>query len=147
MSAVSLRPALDDDLPFAFKVTEAAMRGYVEQTWGKWDPAQQFENHASSFKIETHSIVLVSEVPAGIVAIEEHADHVQLEKLYLLPSFRNRGIGAEILDRTLQRACDANKPVRLRVLTVNTSATRFYARHGFRVVQETPERLFMESGA
>jgi ribosomal protein S18 acetylase RimI-like enzyme len=144
---INLRPAVLTDLDFAFEVTEAAMRGYVEQTWGTWEPMAQRENHEKSFKPETHQLILLAGVPAGVLATETHEDHVQLEKLYLLPRFRNAGVGSQVLESLLRSAASTGKAVRLRVLAANTSAQRLYARHGFRVTSTTPERVFMQAGA
>jgi ribosomal protein S18 acetylase RimI-like enzyme len=130
-------------MSFAFEVTESAMRQYVEQTWGSWQVDMQRESHDKAFDLETHSIVLVDDAPAGIVAIKEAPDHIQLEKLYLLPHIRNRGIGTELLRLVAARSVATNKPVHLRVLRVNGPAQRFYARHGFVVTAETHERVFM----
>lgn len=135
------------DLGFAFAVTEAAMRGYVEQTWGAWQHDVQFDNHAKSFNPATHQVISVGGAAAGLIAVATTASHVQLEKLYLLPAFRNHGIGSQVLQSVLARAAAQRKPVRLRVLAVNTAAQRFYARHGFVVTDTTAERVFMQSRA
>ena len=147
MLPISLRAAQSSGLGFAFDVTEAAMRGYVEQTWGDWEPSLQREHHARSFKTESHQVVLVDSEPAGLLAVETGVAHVQLEKLYLLPRFRNQGVGARVLRCVLDAAAAAHKPVRLRTLAVNTAAQRFYARHGFVITGATPERVFMQAGA
>ena len=120
------------------------MRPYVEATWGRWNPKEQFENHRKSFDPATHQVVLSGISVVGILAVAEHSSHVQIEKLYLLPEFRNRGFGASLLQSVVESARTVGKPVRLRVLRVNTSAQRFYAKYGFRVTSETPERCFME---
>ena len=133
-----------EDVAFAFDVTETAMREYVEATWGPWIVEQQRELHANSFDLQTHSVVVLDGVPSGILAVQEVHDHVQLEKLYLLPAARNRGLGSVLLNRVIERSRALKKPVHLRVLAVNTSAQRFYGRHGFVVVQTTKERVFME---
>jgi ribosomal protein S18 acetylase RimI-like enzyme len=70
-----------------------------------------------------------------------------LVKLYLLAKYRGMGLGSALLVQVLNYAQAQGKLVRLRVLRVNSDAKRLYERHGFKVVQETPERLFMESGA
>lgn len=147
MSTVAFRAAQPSDSGFAFEVAEAAMRGYVEQTWGEWEPNFQREHHARSFKTESHQVILVDDEPAGILAVEMSMAHVQLEKLYLLPPFRNQGVGSRVLRSVLDAAAAAHKPVRLRTLAVNTAARRFYARHGFVVTGATPERVFMQAGA
>jgi ribosomal protein S18 acetylase RimI-like enzyme len=143
---VTLRAATSGDFDFGFEVTELAMRGYIEQTWGLWDDALHRRHHAATFTPDTHQVILVAGERAGILAVEPQPAHVQLEKLYLLPGARNRGVGAQVLRSVLQRAIAGGRRVRLRVLTVNTPAQRFYARHGFVVVTTTRERLFMEAG-
>lgn len=142
---VSLRAATTDDLAFGYTVTESAMRAYVEQTWGAWDEAGQRALNQRTFTPDTHRIVCVDGQPVGIVAVEHHALHVQLEKLYLLPVARGRGVGSQVLSGVLQAAFAAGRPVKLRVLAVNLAAQRFYRRHGFEVTITTPERLFMRA--
>ena len=143
---VSLRTVSSDDFDFGFEVTEFAMRDYIEQTWGLWDDALHRRHHAATFTPDTHQVILVAGERAGILAVEQHPEHVRLEKLYLLPGARNRGVGSQVLRSVMQPAIASGRPVRLRVLAVNTPAQRFYARHGFVVVAATPERLFMEAG-
>ena len=145
-AAVTTRNAEPDEVEFAFVVTEAAMRSYVEQTWGEWKAAWQREHHVASFEAEPHEVVLVGTVRAGILVVCETPTHLQLEKLYVLPEFQNQGIGAALLEQVLRRGRAASKPVCLRVLTVNTSAQRFYARHGFRITECTAERCIMAAG-
>lgn len=143
---VALRAADTGDFDFGLEVTEFAMRGYIEQTWGLWDEALHRRHHAATFVPDTHQVILVDGERAGILAVEQQPAHVELEKLYLLPRARDRGVGSQVLLSVLRPAIASGRPVRLRVLAVNTSAQRFYARHGFVVVAVTPERLFMEAG-
>jgi hypothetical protein len=35
---LELSPTSESDLDFVYRVTEAAMRGHVEKTWGIWEP-------------------------------------------------------------------------------------------------------------
>jgi len=141
--AYTLRPAKSADEAFAYGVTEAAMRDYVLQTWGRWEPAEQHRLHAESFVPATHAVVMAEGADAGIVAVEDLATHVQLHKLYLLPAWRGRGLGSALLQDLLARASAAGLPAELRVLAVNTGARRLYERHGFTVVRSTSERHFM----
>ena len=123
------------------------MRVYVERTFGTWDEDEQAEKHRVNFTPQTYKIILVEEAEAGLVAVEHLADHIWLVKLYLLADFRNCGIGSEVLRHVTRDADEDRKPVRLRVLRVNTQAQALYRRHGFRVIEESPERLFMERAA
>ncbi|MFN8523324.1 MAG: GNAT family N-acetyltransferase [Chloroflexota bacterium] len=144
MDGVGLRPATDGDIELVYRITEDAMRGYVEATWGRWESDEQREYCRRSFSTGTHRIVQVDGEDVGVLAVAEHPTHVQLEKLYLLAASRRRGVGSELLPRVLGVGQSAGLPVRLRVLAVNIAAQRFYARHGFTVSEHTAERVFME---
>jgi len=139
-----LSNATFDDLELAYEITRDAMRDYVEQTWGRWDEIEQRQKHRNDYTPDTHRLVEVGNVVVGFVATENLPDHVWLVKLYLLSSFRGQGIGTAVLEQVLQEADELAKPVRLRVLRVNTRAQALYVRHGFRVVEHALERIFME---
>jgi ribosomal protein S18 acetylase RimI-like enzyme len=144
MQSFQLRNATLDDLGLTYEITRDAMRGYVEQTWGRWDEDEQLQKHRDNYTPETHRLIEVGNAVAGFFVTEVLPTHVWLVKLYLLRAFRGQGIGVALLTRILQDAGELGKPVRLRVLRVNTRAQALYARHGFKVFDETPERVFME---
>ena len=147
MHLLRLRDATEDDLQVTYEITEDAMRGYVEETWGAWDPEEQQQKHRLNFTPETHRVILIEDEVAGFVAVEEFASHVWLVKLYVLARFRGQGIGSQMLEGVLQNARAQGKPVTLRVLRVNRRAQALYERHGFNVTEESPARLVMSSGA
>ena len=136
--AIVLRPASPDDAEFVFRVSEATMRAYAEATWGRWDPEQT----KASFSPVTHRIIQRDGADIGCLEWIEQLDGFRLNKLFILPTYQNRGIGSEILDRPIDQARSALKPIRLSVLTVNPAQT-FYALHGFYISDKTPERVFM----
>jgi ribosomal protein S18 acetylase RimI-like enzyme len=144
MPSVVLRPATEEDIEFVFRVTEDAMRGHVEATWGRWLVEEQRENCIRSFNEGTHKIIRSDAEEVGVLAVAEHPTHVQLEKLYLMAGARRQGLGSHLLAQVVGLAHASHRPVRLRVLAVNTAAQRFYKGHGFTVSSQTPERVFME---
>jgi ribosomal protein S18 acetylase RimI-like enzyme len=139
VSEVTLRPAASDDAEFVFRVTEACMRAYAEQTWGAWNEAIT----RASFTPATHRIIRCDDQDIGCLALHEREDHLDLDKLYILPAYQDRGIGTGLIRDITARAASAGKPVRLSVLAVNP-ARRFYERAGFTVTQSTAERHYME---
>lgn len=141
---IELRPAQPQDLPQLYAITASAMRSYVEQAFGPWVEDFQRTVIANSFDPATHRFIHVDGALAGVVAVAEFGDHIQLEKLYLLPDVQGRGVGSQVLRDLLQAAERQQKTLRLRVLEVNTSARRFYERHGFVVTQCVPPRCFMQ---
>jgi ribosomal protein S18 acetylase RimI-like enzyme len=100
------------------------MRSYVEQTFGPWIPEVQKEIIGKSFDPNTHQIVTVNGEVAGILAVEMNDSHLQLEKLYLLPSFRRQGIGSQLIKRLIHSVSASGMPIRLRVLAANAAARR-----------------------
>lgn len=144
LTPFTLRTAAIADVSLAYEITKSAMAEYVERTWGVWSDAEQLLRHRESFDPSKHELVLVQGNVAGLLATEVESGHLQLGKLYLLPQYRNNGLGAAILATILARARTLERPVRLRVLRVNSGARRFYERNGFAVFQEEPERFFME---
>ena len=136
---LGLRPAVPADADFVFRLAEAGLRHYAEQTWGKWDKA----GTRASFLSMTHQIIQYGGQDIGCIALVEAPDEFKLNRLFLLPAFQNRGIGTRLMGEIIANARDKRKPIRLRVLAVNP-ARRFYERLGFRVTRSTPERHYLE---
>ena len=119
------------------------MREYVIQTWGEWKDDEQREKHLQNYTPATHRIVLYGQSEVGLLAVEEEPNYLWLVKLYLRSPFRGVGLGTALLQQVIREAAELSKSIRLRVLKVNEGAQRLYLLHGFKVVGEEPERLFM----
>ena len=141
----SSRPANADDLELTYRITRDAMRPYVEATWGAWNEDEQLAKHSLNFQPDTHRIILIGAEEAGMIAVEEHDDHLWLVKVYLFSAWRGQGIGRKLIVQVLDQGRKLSKPVRLRVLRVNGRARKLYESLGFRVVSEMPERFVMET--
>jgi ribosomal protein S18 acetylase RimI-like enzyme len=135
-----LRPATEADRAFLFRLHCVAMRESVEALWG-WDEQLQRRIFDERFDRMRFQVIQVDGEDAGVLDVQERGDEVFLKLIELLPAHRGKGIGTSII-RWLQAR---GKPVTLRVLTTNPRAVALYRRLGFRVVKETPERLFMRS--
>lgn len=117
------------------------MREYAEQTWGKW-----ITEPRNNFRPEIHQIIQCDEDDIGCIALIDEPDALTLEKLYILPSHQNRGIGTFLLRCLIERADAGGQAIRLRVLHVNP-ARQFYERNGFRIDHSSNERYFMSYSA
>ena len=141
--SIRLRPATSNDAEFAYEVLEQTMRNYVEATWGEWSEARSREEMTKDASDGQSQIIELGSLRIGLLRLEEHSTHLQLEQLFVLPQYQRQGIGTLLLERVLEQARIRQLPVRLRVLRVNP-ARGLYERKGFKVVSETPERFFME---
>jgi GNAT superfamily N-acetyltransferase len=143
MPEFTLRTATHNEVALTYDITKDAMRRYVELTWGTWVDEDQLQKHRGNFDPATHRIIVLRGLDAGLLVTETESNFVWLVKLYLLSTYRNKGLGAALLAHVFREADALGKSVRLRVLKVNMAAQRFYIRHGFTVVGEETERLFM----
>ena len=135
---IRLRSAETADAEFVLWLEEACMRDYATALWGEWRPSATLE----SVDLTGHEIIEVADQAAGCVATAVHPDQLLVKRLYLAPSYRNRGIGAWVLHRLIDVANYRAIPVKLSVLTTNP-AVRFYLREGFSIEAETEERRTM----
>lgn len=69
---------------------------------------------------------------AGYYRLHSENEKLELDDLYVLPPFQNRGIGTAVLTSCL---AGADKPVFLYVFTRNIRAMALYRRMGFRVAE------------
>jgi ADP-ribose pyrophosphatase YjhB (NUDIX family)/GNAT superfamily N-acetyltransferase len=138
-----LRAATEADTDFVCHVAEATMRGYVEQTWGKFDPDANRKAFSGRIAARQCSIIIHDEADVGILSVGRLESHIQLDQVFILPAHQNRGIGTALVRELAREAKEAGKPLRLRVLNVNP-ARKLYEREGFRVTSTTPERTYME---
>ena len=134
--SISQRAATSGDAAFALHVTEACMRAYAEQTYGRWDGRADLD-------IAFDKIIRLAERDIGLLGVDRGANFWFLDKLYLLPDYQRKGIGGHLLRGLIDDAKSARVALRLTVLEVNP-ARRFYERHGFVLTHTISPRHHME---
>lgn len=91
-------------------------------------------------RIDEYTRVLADGIVAGFFRFVPDGERMELDDLYVLPAFQNRGVGTAVLRRCLA----AGKPVYFYVFTQNTRAVALYAREGFQKVEDvSPTRMIM----
>ncbi|WP_400162720.1 GNAT family N-acetyltransferase [Brevibacillus sp. TJ4] len=130
----------DDDFQFELYAStrqeEMALWG-----WSEWDKREflhmqfrmQQHSYASQYpELETR-IILAEEERIGRILTACTSEAIHLVDLSLLPPYRNKGIGSELIRVLMDKSCELQLPLLLQVLQVNT-AKRLYERLGFQVV-------------
>ena len=143
----TLRTCRAADVSFVVALTDTVMRAHSERTWGRFDPDFHRAAFAAAFGKLDHSIVVCDGAEAGYLAIDHRADAEYLQWLLLMPAAQNRGVGSAIVGDLIASANMAGKPVRLRILPVNTGAQRLYERLGFAVKGIEGDFVYMERAA
>jgi len=143
MDNLKLRKAKANDSEFAYRTKKAAFGQYVEQVWG-WDEEEQRQLHERRYASQEFSVIQLSGVNVGIMAIVQEPDCVKLNQMFVLPEYQGRGTGTACTMRVIEDAAASELSVRLRVLKVNSRAIAFFQRLGFKSVGESDTHVLME---
>jgi GNAT superfamily N-acetyltransferase len=140
-----LRAATPADRDFLFTLHEAAMRPYVDATWG-WDDAEQKQMFDRSFDPANQEIIDVAGKDTGMLAVEETADEIWLGVIEIHPNFQGRGLGADIIRSVLDRGAAAGSQSRC-AYSIPTSAPALFTSASVFVPSErsTRTRIFAQS--
>ena len=143
MKALSIRKAQATDSDFVFTVKRAAFREYVEQIWG-WDDTYQRELHNRRFNSQYIRIIQFHGADVGFLSTSTKSNTFKVDQLYILPDYQGKGIGAACMRHIIDDASLEQKPVTLQVLKINTRATAFYQRLGFKIVDKNATHFQMK---
>lgn len=150
-TSISLRPVTDDDREFLFRLyasTRAEEKSLVDWPDEPWESflRMQFQlQHAQYMQSYLHpsfDIILADGIPAGRFYVDRRDTEYRLIDIALLPDFRQRGIGGNLLNALLREAGRHGLPVSLHV-EKNNPILEYYQRVGFRVEEDKGVYLFM----
>ena len=133
-------PARPEDAPVIFGFAEELIRTYetdpdLDLTMALSWTRRKIEKH-----IHEYTRVLLDGEVAAFFRFAPDGQRMELDDLYVLPAFRNRGVGTAIL----RRCVAAGRPVYFYVFTKNSRAIDLYEREGFRKAEEvSPSRIIM----
>ncbi|WP_339869390.1 GNAT family N-acetyltransferase [Pseudohongiella nitratireducens] len=138
---LSARPALPDEMPWAFQLFKRCLGRYIDQTWG-WDEVFQQHGFLENFSPSNFDILILKDVRIGGISLISMKRHLQLELLVIDAPWRNSGLGSTIMQSLIMQATAESLPIRLKVLRCNP-AYNFYQRLNFRTESSDNERYQM----
>ena len=141
---VLLRKATQADKEFLRDLNRIVYKQLVIEQFGSWDDRWQRNYFDEKWKGAAYQIILVEDHPVGTFWTVEEKDHILVREIQVLPEFQGRRIGTTLMKRLLKNAKTRQLPVRLGLLKANR-ARHFYERLGFRVYEETQNRLYMQN--
>lgn len=142
MNDLYFRPATPDDSEFAYQTKKAAFKEYVDQVWG-WDEGQQRALHEARFLGQDFQVIQREGIDVGILALEQKADCLKLNQIFIHPDHQNKGYGTVCMKHLIIEANKNQMPIQLQVMKVNPLALAFYKRLGFDGVSETETHIQM----
>ncbi len=150
---LKLRPATKDDEAFLLSLygsTRDQELSQVEWQEGqrelflKWQFEMQRREYDARFPDAEYNVVFIDDQRAGRIWIGRGEDEIRLLDIALLPEFQRRGAGTILLQRLIDEAAVAGKPLRHMVFVLNNDAHRFYERLGFVVIEDLGAYKHME---
>lgn len=148
---VGLRPVAPDDEPFLLAVYASTRASELEQVpWTHEQKtafvAQQFgaqsQHYARHYSAMSADVVVVDGKPAGRLLVARGGSELRIVDISLLPEFRGRGVGSELIKCLQNEAESAGKSVTIHVEKFNP-AFGLYRRLGFREVLDEGVYLMM----
>ena len=141
----ALRAATRADEAMLFALHRAALREYVDATWG-WNEHWQQAHFAGHYAPARNAVIVrgADASDIGRVSLSRHWRALFLRDIELIASERNRGLGSAIVRAVLALARAEDRPVELFVLNCNP-ARRLYSRLGFVIVGDDGARLTMRA--
>jgi ribosomal protein S18 acetylase RimI-like enzyme len=118
---------------------EEQRRAFVAQQFGFQDAHYRRAHPHASF-----DVVEVGGRPAGRQYVDRSRDEIRIVDVSLLPEFRGRGVGTQLLTALQDEAAATGRCVRLQVGSFNAGARRLYERLGFRVATAGDVYIAME---
>lgn len=134
--ALRFEPVQAEDFEALARLRAEALRDSLERL-GRFSEEGSRERLAAQFQPEAMRHICWGRERVGLITVIRGETEWVLQHLYISPRHQGQGIGAWALDRLKLEAAEARVPIRLSALK-QSDANRFYLRHGFEPVGESP---------
>lgn len=137
---LTYEPARAEDAPVVFAFARELIERYETDPDLDLEMALGWTKRKIEKRIDEYTRVLCDGEVAGYYRFAPDGDKMELDDLYVLPEYRNRGVGTAVLRRCLAQG----KPIYFYVFTGNVRAVALYEREGFRKAEDvSPTRMIM----
>jgi ribosomal protein S18 acetylase RimI-like enzyme len=142
-SALALRAAREDDVPFLLALREQTMDGHFRASGA--ESSRELHLERVRVRFECAQIIEHEGRPAGLFKVARDGLDWQLIQIQLAPELQGRGVGQRLIGELIAEARRAGATLSLHVLHANP-ARRLYERLGFRIVGEGEHEYLMQLG-
>ena len=140
MNGLQFIPACVEDIPLIFDQCKALVDRYEDKTLVDYEKVLKWLRNKVETKIAQYTCVLFNGEKAAYYCLDQGDDMWELDDLYVLPAFRNMGIGSAVIEKCIQ---ESDKPLMLYVFTENSGAISLYKRHCFASTEQLSATRFI----
>ena len=149
---VTIRPIVDEDEQFLLRLYATTREMELSQV--PWDDRQklafvthqflaQRHHYQSHYPHASYDLILLDGQPAGRLYVLREGEEMRILDLSLLPEYRNRGIGTQLIQKVMAEAEANNCRLRIYLETFNPSVSLF-ERLGFRIIENDDMNRLLE---
>ena len=132
-------PARAEDAPVIFGFARELIETYETDPDLDLAMALDWTRRKIEKRIGEYTRVLLDGETAAFFRFVPDGDRMELDDLYVLPAYRNRGVGTAILRRCVAQG----RPIYFYVFIGNTRAIALYEREGFRKKEDASPTLII----
>ncbi|MEM1219665.1 MAG: GNAT family N-acetyltransferase [Bacteroidota bacterium] len=100
--------------------------GYPDDWMERWKP--DLELHKEDLSKQEILVLLDGAQAIGFSAVQDYSEHVEVNHLWILPSYIGKGLGKRLLQKSLTKALVKGRPV---LVDADPNAEGFYTNFGF----------------
>jgi len=126
---LTFSPGEEADIDAIYQFSKDLIDQYEDLSCIDYDKVLAWVRRKIENNIHQYSCIHLDGRKAGFFRFSPAGSMMEIDDLYILPEFRNQGIGTAII----RKCCsETDLPVMLYVFTCNTGALSLYQRLGFR---------------
>lgn len=133
-------PAQPEDVEVIFRLNKQLIDEYEDLSSIDYPKVLDWVRRNLERNLPAFTRVLQDGALAGYYSLAPVDGKMELDSMFVLPPFRNQGIGTAVLKKCLS---ESPVPVFLYVFRKNTRALALYQRLGFRIVKEVGQTRYI----
>ena len=139
---INIRPATQNDYSFGYYVRKVTMKEYIEKAYG-WNIKSEKENHRKYYNrtMQGKYIIELDNKKIGLLWYEEEIDYIEINQIFILSKYQNKGIGSKILIEIINTGKSKKKSIILGVLKSNIKAQKLYNKLSFMEYDQTETEI------